>query len=527
MCTTQCRYDYYQIILQVNLSEEDSCLFSRYGQSVFSIKKVDAKQDCKTCSLSGSDLDSQVVKLEAKFPDAVILSVDIDRCDCTKATFNLLVRLPCVRKCTLSVNEMTALTDYYNTIASYYNNTTVPSPPCTTNEFEAFSAAFETLINQCGCCNTFSTKLCSVVETLKALKYELIGDGGVSSDDEPVTTINSMLDALQKIMCELRLNDEPNNGVFRDAKFSITSGASGYDRDLVTFYVKPLDPDVVSTGVFEKCYFYEITRVPGRKFDPTQTCNDVTYAVCGNNKLIPIAAPCDRFCVDAPVALVPNTLHITIPLTKDLKCLLPDFNVPGTVANAVLGKLATVVKIVSNCPQKFSFPARMTFDKVNCTTCLEISTKYVCEYLKKSSDHPYNSEYGRFGCASLCKDTKCSDEFNLASFFKNCKVSHDYGSFFALLAMSRKLDVVGVHKCTEKTFFSFQICTVPYKPVCVDICGCKLMTIPDINLEDPCIVDMNSYKVQADCDYTYEFSYVNTCQTSSTTTACPTTSADP
>lgn len=515
--TTICRYDYYQITLQINLSQDDSCLFNKYGLSIFSIKKVNSKA-CNSCNndyLVTNTSDPQIVNLEADIPNALILSVDIDRCDCTKASFTIFVKLPCVRFYALSQTELLTLQVSHVTIINYLDpSTRVPTtqppldpPPCLANETSAYAEAYENLLSakdgdifNVYTYAIFMKNLCALTKALEVLRFELVNDDGNLSDTDPVVkAIDTMLGNLCVIVNETLLNNEPNNGIFRDGKFSIFSGASGRDKEIMTFYVKPLDPSIVSTGVFDKCYSYEITRVPERKFDPIHCEGQDKYAICSNGKLIPIAPPCDRFCVETPVSLVSDTLHITFALTKDLKCLLADFSFPGTVSNAVLGKLSTIVKIVSNCPQKFSFPAKMTFDKINCTVCLEIRTCAIHDYLQ-TSDHLYNSEFGRFGCASLCKDTKCSGEINLASLFKS-----DNFSFFDFLTMSRKLDVVGVHKCTEKTFFSFQVCTVPYKPVCVNICGCKLMTIPDLG--DLCAVtDLNSYKVQADCDYTYEFS---------------------
>ncbi|VBB18842.1 hypothetical protein YASMINEVIRUS_1374 [Yasminevirus sp. GU-2018] len=522
MNQTDCRYDYYQITMKVNLSEEDSCLFSRYGQSVFSIKKADSKKDCQSCSIAVTDPskeDPVPMQIVASIPDASILSVEVDRCDCTKATFNLLVRLPCVRQCRLFGSPNDATTEYglietqYQTIVKAVQLLIDGGSTFLQDELNVLKQAYVQLTKPADC-SSFLKAIRAMISACIALRKELVTDAGLQDDetDPTLIAIDALLVLLQALLDSMLLNSEPNNGYFRDGKFCITSGASGFDRELVTFYVKPLDPNIVSTGVFEKCYSYEITRVPGRIFSPQRPDGNEGYIVqCANGKWIAVEPPCTRPCKQVNLALVADTLHVTFPLTKELKCLLPDFGIPGTVSNAVLGQLTTIVKIVSNCPQKFSFPAKMTFDKINCTVCLEISASYVYEYVN-SSKHPYNSQFGRFGCEVFGDRAKCSDENPLVCLFgpnNDKKVSFDQCcGFFSLLSMSRKLDVVGVHKCTEKTFFSFQICTVPYKPLCVDICGCKLQTIPDVIEERLAsyAFGLNSYAVQADCNYTYEFS---------------------
>lgn len=83
-------YDSYQLKLQVNLSEEDSCLYSRYGISLFNIQVCDSIP-----STPPSDSPTGIVVV---IPDAVILNIDIDRCDRTKAVFSIYVRLPAGKK---------------------------------------------------------------------------------------------------------------------------------------------------------------------------------------------------------------------------------------------------------------------------------------------------------------------------------------------------------------------------------------------------------------------------------------------
>ena len=535
MTITDCRYDYYQVALEVKLSEEDSCLFSRYGHTVFSIKKTgSAKKDCNTCS-TGTDVDEKTntrVKVEATVPDAAILSISVDRCDCTKAIFNLMVRLPCVRVCSLSNCEKTTIRDLVDGIKQYLSGVL----NCKTflqNESDAFNLASDTLL-PCGSsttsCDVFLTNVETMISATKALRSELLGDGGLTTTDCPIPSIDSLLHILQNILDALLLNTGLNNGVFKDSKFTLASSASGCEKDILTFYVKPLDANVVSTGVFGKCYSYEITRVPGRAFNTesitidNETCE---YARCADGRIVHVATECETPCASVPVALVPNVLHVTLPLTKELKCLMSDFGFPDTLTNAYLGKTTTIVKIMSKCPQKYSFPAKMSFDKTNCTVCLEISASAVSEYLDHSNPHLYNSQFGRFGCASLCKDTRCSDEVDLACLIKDNQFgTYGYNCFFSFLAMSRGFDVVGVHKCTEKSFFSFQVCTVPYKPLCVDVCGCKLQTVPDLYTLDQCelrkrydtsaiysdsTLPANSFKVHSDCEYTYEFTLKRAC----------------
>jgi len=113
----------------------------------------------------------------------------------------------------------------------------------------------------------------------------------------------------------------------------------------------------------------------------------------------------------------------------------------------------------------------MTFDKIECTVCLEI-----CEEFARNFDRdPYNCEF-KLGC-----------------------------NFFQFLSCARKFDVVGVQKCNEKNFFTFQICEVPYRSFCVDVCDCRVKTIIDKKFDHDDTAA--SFTVHADGFYTYEFSY--------------------
>jgi sulfur transfer complex TusBCD TusB component (DsrH family) len=68
----------YQINIPVRLSEEDRCLYSRLGLGYFNVRNI-------------AD-DGQINPYFLPF-HAVITSIDIDKCDCTKVIFHIFVKL--------------------------------------------------------------------------------------------------------------------------------------------------------------------------------------------------------------------------------------------------------------------------------------------------------------------------------------------------------------------------------------------------------------------------------------------------
>lgn len=514
MPNSYCRYDCYQVTLQVNITEEDSCLFSRYGPSIFNINKVGSTFDCSSCKGSrerrhherhttelpsttnngSSDSDSDHdhhsdseyhnghVTVKAKMPQAVILDITVDRCDCTKATFILFVRLPCksIDADDFNVDCLNDLSSGINSVVdtlnaainTYNTQTPIPSPlaPTITNKADLLTDLSNVINDVSGdvfiCPLADIASLNTEIHTMKATVKDLI-QGEFS--DNITHDSKQLLELLNDLSHKLKFEQK-----FKSEKFIITSGASGYERALITFLVNPLSKNVVSTGVFDKCYAYEITRVAPRVFEPaTPPIYEVRdLAKCLDGRKIRIdTSDCIKCCPITQPVLAPNNLHITFPLTKELKCLLPDFNLPGTYINAVEGSLPTLVRIVAACPQKYSFPAKMTFDKIECTVCLEIN-----EYIAKRSYDPYNCEFKLGDC-----------------------------NFFQFLSCARKFDVVGIQKCTEKIFFTFQVAEVPYRSFCVDACGCKVKTIIDRSFDADDVAA--SFKVISEGAYTYDFSY--------------------
>jgi hypothetical protein len=223
------------------------------------------------------------------------------------------------------------------------------------------------------------------------------------------------------------------------------------------------------------------------------------------------------------------------PMTKQIKCLVPDFGVTGTLLNAALGTVGTLVRLVSCTPCKFCLPAKLSFDKDNCTVCVEIKTDYIMNYCCDAVGYEH-----RFSC---CEDfrtgrrSKCHCEvaqlketlaviqtaFGEADISPDAKKSRALwmtlgNKVFQLLARSKKIDVKGVNKCSENVLFSFQVCYFPYRGFCVDVSGCKpVKTIPaPDSTDDVEVIDdetdsniflpaTSSYRVQADCEFSYEF----------------------
>jgi hypothetical protein len=404
-------YDCYQLNLQVNLSEEDSCLYSRYGSTLFKIKKVNQPVCC--CENGQTDCCDE----DDGDIDASILNIEIDKCDCTKAVFSLYVKLCCLER---------------------------------------------------GC----GSEQCNSLE-------------------------NPLLES----------SKTPFNG----AKFTITSGASGRDCNVVTFVVNPLPPKVSTSGVVDKCYKFDITRVPCRVVEhcgDNTTCNSTTNAPNEN------VDQCDvtRY-------LGGDTLVVTFPMTKESKCLVPDFNYAGNLLKNVNNSSATKVRVVSGGPLKFSVPALLTFDKNSCTVSLQIGTfvtKQPGSSGKTTVVTGYEHVYGQLGCALELSDYSVSNcdydcgtgASSVLDLMQSEVLSNEEKArkLFQLLATSKKLEVMGVDKCTEKTFFSFQLCVDPFKNVCVDKCGKKVETVV------LCGQSLNnqgfnhSYRVHSEGDeYSYEW----------------------
>ena len=559
-----CEYDCYQITLQVDISVADSCIFDRYGQSVFSIKPVDRRgpvgADCG-CGpkpfgpYPGEFPDPNFDPIPTEIiptiymPHAVILDVTIDRCNCTRALFNLYVRLPCKNSISYdsfnipviesSSASAAAGSEAAGLAAMAYNGTftttttmnsgmadpaivypnyptTIPPTPVKVPTYiiDALmdaSANIPILVNDLITELTSPSVDCSVLNSiitaLNTLITELQADiaalpASFLAYEDNATIIKNLSISLKILYEAINVpNLNPNQPMkFASTKFAIISGTSGRDRVLTTILVNPLKNNVISTGVVDKCAKYDITRVPMRQFITT-TNDSITYAVCQGNKLITIGNDCFRTCCPGIESLdyAPNTLQITFPLTKELKCLLPDFNLPGTYFNTVEGIQPTLVKIQSSCPRKYSFPALMTFDKVNCNVCLEIDQGFISNIA--AGGNRLNGFEQVFGC-------NCANLFS-SVYDRCCREGHfqlelaNTDNFFSFLSSSRKFDVFGVQKCVEKIFFSFQICEVPYKPFCVEACGCKTVTVIPSTIPP---LPSTSFRVESlSPPFTYEF----------------------
>jgi len=400
-------YDCYQLNLQVNLSEEDSCLYSRYGSTLFKIKKV--KQPVCCCENGQDDCCDE----EDGDIDASILNVEIDKCDCTKAVFSLYVKLCCLER----------------------------------------GCGF----GQC--------------------------DGGLTN---PLTAISIT--------------------PFEGAKFTITSGASGRDCNVVTFVVNPLPPKVSTSGVVDKLYKFDITRVPCRV---VKHCDNTTY---DRTTHAPNNDPDE---CDVTRYLGGDTLVVTFPMTKESKCLVPDFNYAGTILKIFNNTNATKVRVVSCGPLKFSFPAILTFDKNSCTVSLQIGTFSTVQRDGATLVTGHEHVYGQLGCAlSLCDYSVSNCDYDCGTgassvldLMQSNVLSNEEKArkLFQLLATSKKLEVMGVDKCTEKTFFTFQLCVDPFKKVCVDMCGRKVETVVLCGQSLDNRGFNHSYRVHSDGDYSYEW----------------------
>jgi hypothetical protein len=513
-----CRYDCYQVTLKVNISEEDGCLYSRYGQKLFDIKNTTGKTACSQCSSCKScderrhdHYDRHDDKRSHKVPSAVIIDVDVDRCDCTKAVFTLYVKLPCKPKydfscyieqisCLLSKNEV-----LYDALIQLFNNI---------KTYTECPIDFELLLSVI---NIFASQI--TIYLTEGIDSTQLLPG--SCDRNTLETIQSITNDLACVVTQA--SNEPTdpclwtNFCFLPQKFKITSSASGHDREVITFLVNPLPYGTVSAGVFKDCYQYEVTRVACREAvdcsRSTTTTTSTTVApttslitTTSSTTQAPVHQPieCCRLCFSAPPVLEPDTLRLIFPLTKEIRCLVPDFGLPGAVLNYALSELTTKVRIVPRSAlADVAYPALLTFDMKNCTACLEFDKNLLCGH-DAINDIGYEQEFGVFGCKS------------------NSRCKKALSPCFEDLALARRIDVMGVHKCTEKVFFSFQICIVPYKGFCLDVCGHKIPTaIPEG------VCTKNSFKIQSE-HHEYSYTFVNkSAEEATTKTTTSTTSNGP
>lgn len=554
---TLCRYDCYQINLNVNLSEEDSCFFDRYGPSLFNIRKCGHHHGC-TCCVANPGSGSTPTGVPVVMPDAVILAIDIDRCDCTKALFNLYVRLPCKpldepEKVQCAVN---ALEDEY----LHCTQSCLAGSPGT-NQVNA-----QGVIEAANPPNPYagafiSTNLALLITNVNALltpcqysQAQLSAE--IANALLLITYIQTAINPGYNGTCNLtsitnllgNLNIALNNYAaalnlslynFEHQKFCITSGASGNEREVVTFDVAPLPVNVVSSGVFTKCYSYEATRVPCRVLneDALMYCSRKT----GIDYVVNSADCCSACNVDNSLTqYVPDTLRIMFPMTKAIKCLVPDFGMSGTILNAAAATVSTKVRLVSCSPCKFYIPAKLSFDKERCMVCLDISTEYLMSCVSQRDMEGYEHRFG-CECDNRRYTTKCCNNCDITDLRcallaiqqkfigNNPSIDVTQNSpgdkalwtalgnvMFQTLARSKKIDVMGVNKCVENVLFNFQVCYVPYRGYCVDLCGCKAKTdVPDYGVVAASgtnfpLTPNNSFKVQADAEYSYEFLKLST-----------------
>ena len=213
--------------------------------------------------------------------------------------------------------------------------------------------------------------------------------------------------------------------------------------------------------------------------------------------------------------------------------------------------MKTKVRIQSVGPNCITVPACITYNRENCTACLEIQAQNFWELCRNIQG--YEHLYPGDGCqCQLKRDSKnsindltcqlpCS-----ATRARNAGLFDVNGTFMEKLATLRRFKVLGVDKCTETVLFTFQVCSVPLRVPFVYVCG-KLVNFcnnpplcpppttmatttttttqapsPTTTICPPCpttiptcenttpAFDRFGFKIVADLDdYCYEFRYVN------------------
>jgi hypothetical protein len=539
------QYDCYQITHQVIINDEDKCMFNRYGPSMFNIKQIDSSSNKKKCNNICKNNNGTYIRKNRSIsmPNAVILDVILDNCDCNKAIFIIYVRLPSANiinidrfdidtiissvsiltgiKCLNTDNIMLNTTQNTNSLlqalledVKTYNNVNINKkipydvinvistailviPDMVTNILDILKRSY----SNTDCCDLdlFKNKIISVLDDLK---FQFKNPNNKLTDVDILANIELIMYEITKLCTAVNtLNvDSIYKNDFSKKKFTICSGIKGFEKIVTTIMVNPLSNNIVATGVINECTKYDITRVPSRVFNTKSICG-VEYALCLNsNDMLEITDECDDIiCCPETSSLCydPDVLHIVFPITDDLKCFIPSTNITKScnsslqVGNMVTEKNCIIVKITSNCPNKYCFPALLTFDTINCISRLEIKQSFINSFFKNNQ---LLKEYKQLFNAN--NKTNYSDIIRLPN-------------FFTYLALSGRFDVVCMfksnekkNKCVEKIIYTFQICESPYRPFCVDSCGCSALTILPEN-----ITTSNSFKIQSDpCYLSYEFS---------------------
>lgn len=404
-------YDCYQVKIQVKLTEEDSCLYDRFGKDLFSVKKDVDNSPC-------DDFDDNK---DTPDGEPFITHIEIDKCDCTKAIFTLYVCLP--------VDDACAKVDHdENSFATYFK-------PC---------------------------------------------------------------------------------------KFMVVSGTSSQRREVVTFEVHPLRGNVVSSGVVDKCCTYETMRVCKYVKRKKSTSGLIGSDPATFAPVPSITNSFFEFSNDAKESLCygrdANLMRIIFPMTKDLKCLAPRLGIGGTLIDSVAGAVCKIrVRLVTTDPCPFDYPALLTYDIESCTVCLEVEDNpLIIEPLLDG----YTNKFGKLGCDYFIDD-------NIAG----SVVPDVAGNLFSYLALSRKINVMGVDKCSETVLFSFQICVYTQESIIVNDCGSNVNYVPscpktDHTFNNLTIAQISSkvdgYRVKSTVgEYCYEFAKLHEGSEGPTTTSKP------
>jgi len=403
----------------------------------------------------------------------------------------------------------------YNRIGPSYFNVKVldevkrascPCPDATTTVAPTTTPAPSTTVDP-NATTTVAPKVCEISDVVIL---------GVEVDK--CNKSDAVISLFVRLHCKEYVNVPTNLGsaeypLFDSVTLMITTGGTGYEKELLTFCVNPLPAEVVANGVFEKCCTYEITRVPDRTFkdDGLVKPTEVADPLCRAEAKNPIGG---------------NVLRVMFPLTKEVKCLMPDLGFGNALFNSTFNNLfKTKVRIVPVGLTKFVVPASLIVDKDACLASVELDLSQLL-----TTNTGFQGYEHRLG---LCLDSSDSTnplvviikEYQTAT--TNAGRAVASAKFMALLASAKKLNVMGLVKCSETVLYSFRVCYEPYKQFSV-LCDCKpALTIPEADSEvddfnNP-VTFPNTYVVKADCEYSYEYVALVPVEETTSTTVPPTT----
>ena len=185
-----------------------------------------------------------------------------------------------------------------------------------------------------------------------------------------------------------------------------------------------------------------------------------------------------------------------------------------------------LVRAVSCGASKFCIPARLYFDIDKCTVRLSISVDFIITMF----NNPTNTNTGYYHMFKY----SCNDEHNIINKLiskyneimnENATTTttttstilpNDYSLYATLGKLlfeniaGKKINILGVNKCSETVLYNFTICYFPYIGYTINKCGTSILTTAEniSTIYGTTLIEFqpeNSFKVETSRNYSYQF----------------------